>query len=111
MGRGGRKAMLVYVAYPLAGPRRPPLHRIRGDARAPTEPGARFPTLRCALLSRGRQGGKAPRLGVLALFREHLRQRAVASALWGAPGGRCLRMADYVRGPVAPRGATAAARA
>ena len=29
---------------------------------------------------------------------------AVASALWGAPGGRCLRMADYVRGPAAPAG-------
>ena len=28
---------------------------------------------------------------------------AVASALWGAPGGRCLRMADYVRRLPAPR--------
>ena len=31
---------------------------------------------------------------------------AVASAL----GGRCLRMADYVRGPAATRGAIAAGR-
>jgi len=33
---------------------------------------------------------------------------AVASGSWG---GRCLSLADYVRGPAAPCGATAAARA
>jgi cation/acetate symporter len=34
---------------------------------------------------------------------------AVASALGGLPGGRCLRMADYVRGLAATRAMTAAA--
>src|SRR5262245_9384207 len=34
---------------------------------------------------------------------------AVASGSWELLGGRCLRMADYVRGPEAPRRATAAA--
>jgi len=78
--------MLVYVAYPLAGPRRPPLHRIRGDARAPTEPGARFPTLRRSAVSRaaGRQGAPPRRVG--AVPRAPPPARCGISSLGGAWG-------------------------